>query len=549
MVNLGKKSGLGWTVLLVAAAVYLVWRAGIFGVSETPAASVQAEVTDGEIIARDEPAPAEAAAGPLASVPGGARLPLSEAGSSGAAPRPSASDPASSEVLVYGSVLDPAARRVALEWIRLEDEDGTPRSGSTSSAGSWSVAGLAPGRWEIRARARGYVEHRGELELRGDRPHVRHDLVLEPALAIRVKLVDETGALLQGSFAARRDLPQIWVVATLDPLPEGPGGASGRDAGLWGVGEYEERSFFEPRPQLPAGYSGILRLRAPLPLHVSAIMQDAVLETREVVSPIEELVFTLDRARIEARLGGLRLRAVDALSGAPIAEGSAVLEPAGGGQLGADGVARIEGQAPGIHELVLRARGYEVLRRSVRVPSGRAEDLGDVPLSPAATIRGRIVDARGNPVNASLLCLSALHLRSPLDVEPDHTWVTRGGRFEIQSAAREVLLIVHGQDRALCARAVDASSGQVEDLVIELPDGVPVSFRPRGKEALGKQVTIADAAGRPLWTGTILGPASFSLRLAPGTYQLWIGVAERVDSVEELVIGDEPVAIELPRGR
>jgi hypothetical protein len=53
-------------------------------------------------------------------------------------------------------------------------------------------------------------------------------------------------------------------------------------------------------------------------------------------------------------------------------------------------------------------------------------------------------------------------------------------------------------------------------------------------------VTLADERGVPLTTWTLFDGV-FTTRLAAGRYQLWTGWAERVDSIEELVVGSEPM--------
>ena len=59
-------------------------------------------------------------------------------------------------------------------------------------------------------------------------------------------------------------------------------------------------------------------MRVPPPIFVSLIVLDTILETRRLDDPVPELVFTFDRERFRAQLGGIAVRFVDALSGAPL---------------------------------------------------------------------------------------------------------------------------------------------------------------------------------------------------------------------------------------
>jgi RNA polymerase sigma-70 factor (ECF subfamily) len=540
---LGTKLKLAGAALIAVLGGYALWR-GMESSAGDPARI-------GEVVApRQDAAPAWAKASAGASV---ART-APEQREALAAAAPAAGSV--SDVLLYGSALEPAGARVALSIVWLQDDEGSTRTSSGSAAGAWSIAGLHAGRWRLGARADGHVELHEELSISGAKAHERHDLVLAPALSIRITLADETEKRLPGPYDHEADLPSVTVVATLAPPRDGLGGASGMDAALRGAGTYHARSTFEPMPELPAGCSGLLELRAPLPVYVSAVVQDAVLETRRVDAPVEELRFTIERARLEAKLGGLTLRLIDAGTGAPItgagpgqgpANGMVQLGlPSGGGAYAtpdADGRVMFARQAPGLHELELFRKGYERVEKTVRVPSGGVADLGDFALAPAATIRGRVVDARGAPVNGHLTWISVAHLELPLDSDTRYTTNTLDeGRFEITDAARgPVLLRLAGDEHTLAVQRVDASSGLVEGVVVRVEEGTGVTFR----AASECQVTLADEHGLPLTTWR-MGPGDVERRLLPaGPYQLCTGADERVEHVEPLTVGQQPLAVEL----
>ena len=95
-------------------------------------------------------------------------------------------------------------------------------------------------------------------------------------------------------------------------------------------------------------------------------------------------------------------------------------------------------------------------------------------------------------------------------------------------------------DHAPLVCTIDASAGDVDGLELRLEEGVRVVVR-TPEETRGRQVTLADATGVPLDTWRVASRARV-LRLAPGTYQVWSGDAERVDAVDELVVGTQPTS-------
>jgi RNA polymerase sigma factor (sigma-70 family) len=484
-------------------------------------------------------------AAPVAEGPAGARQappdPERAAATAREAPEPATAAPATvAEVLLFGAVVDPGAKPVQLEWLSVSDALHEVRHASDAVAGSWSIAGLAPGRYRLEARARGYETLRETLEL-GAREHERHDLVLRPALSIPVRVVDETGAVVpETAFAPFGEL--LEVVVTRDPPGDGLAGLDRALIGrLLGLGE-----LVEPDRALPEGCASLLVLRAPPPVHVALIALDATLDVVRVDGPMEVLELRVDRARLAERLGGVRARFVDALSGRPVEGGSATLDPPGRRTMGGPPIAgasvELTGRSPGLHRLRFFHAEYAELARPVRVPEGRVEDLGDVAVWPKAIVRGTVLDPAGTPVSATVRAFPLAMLRGPADLETDFSRATHGGRFEIEKAPRGLVrILVQATGHALLARTVDASSGLVDGVVLQLEEGVPVAFEPvEGAE--GAQLTVADAHGVPLvrWT---LGRTPFSTRLAPGVYQLLIGVAERVDSVEQFVVGHERLAL------
>lgn len=448
------------------------------------------------------------------------------------------------EVLVYGAVADPTGKPVALEFLGLEDAQGVVRSASRPEAGSFALAGLAPGRYALSARADGFLTRREELVVRPEAERQRHDVVLAPALSIPVKILDETGGRWkESSHEMRMGGPRL-VVTALAP-EEGLAALGGGLDAIHGCGKV----LWSDEGDVPRGYSGLLRLRVPPPVFVSLLVQDSILETRRLDGSEPELVFTYDRERFRAQLGGVAVRFVDALSGSPLTGGQAGLDPPnsfshGGTPVAADGTTRLEGRAPGLYTLRYFDLTRAQVNRRVRVQPGTVLELGDVPVWPRATIRGTVLDARGQPATASLYWAALSELSGPADLRLGSFRRTNGGRLEADDVARgPVRLFVSLPEHALLARTVDASSGLVEGLVLQLEAGQPLVLRAPESWA-GRQATVFDPEGLPLDTWT-LGAYTVRTRLAPGRYALGLGRAERVETRRELVVAGEPLVLDL----
>jgi RNA polymerase sigma factor (sigma-70 family) len=462
----------------------------------------------------------------------------------GDAREPSLAAPLVAEVLVSGSVLDPDGAPVDEAWVQLEDEQAHMLQAQGSS-GSWAVSGLHPGRWSLRASARGFARLRRELVVPGDVAEQREDIVLEPALSLCIQVLDEHGQALvplEGGLLA---------VATQDPPRAGTFGVRSDPNELFRAGNLASWSPNPEDSEVPPGCYALLRLDVGLPVHVSLLQRDAIVATELVSEPVEELIMRIDRAELARRLGGVRLRFVDGASGAP-AVGRGILQGysgigtiTGSGGTPTDDAGRVllEGQPPGLAWLHFVGEGYARSTRCVRVPEGRIEDLGDVPVWPPATLRGRVLDESGESTEALLQWAPRAELRHALDVNALH--FSRRGTFELAGVARAPLwLLVSAKGRARQVLAVDASSGLVEGLEIRLGAGTRVVLR-HGREGFGRQATIVDASGAPLGSWSLGDQATVAL-LAPGRYELLVGSGERVERREPFVVGSEPLLLAVP---
>jgi hypothetical protein len=119
---------------------------------------------------------------------------------------------------------------------------------------------------------------------------------LDPALSIPVRFTDEAGAPLDLRAAGWGYVSPV-VVATLQPPSATLPGIEGRNAAYYAAGFYEDRGPFGGGEKLDLApeQDGILHLRAPLPVWVSAVLRDQVVETRRLDGSVGEIVFEIPR--------------------------------------------------------------------------------------------------------------------------------------------------------------------------------------------------------------------------------------------------------------
>jgi hypothetical protein len=172
---------------------------------------------------------------------------------------------------------------------------------------------------------------------------------------------------------------------------------------------------------VPRGSSGLVRASVAPPFFVNLTLRDATIATQRVDGPLAELVFTLRHDAEAALRGGVHVRFVDATTGAALSDGQTNLDPpacssSGGPPLDEHGAATLDAFAPGLYRLRFFHKDYADTGRSVSVPSGRVEELGDVPVWPKATIHGTVLDARGRPASGTVRAAPLVDLQGPGDV-------------------------------------------------------------------------------------------------------------------------------------
>lgn len=477
------------------------------------------------------------------------------------APEPSVEPRAAETAGAFGIVAHGVVREVqgspiataSVSFVR----DGEYTSGETLRTGAFAVADLTRGGYELRVKAKGFVEHAAEVELDG-RAWQRFEVVLEPWTVVKVRFVAPGG----GAFS-ENDLPwrrgeEPEVVATVEPLERDLPLAERPAYRRISVGEWASVNGYEGNELLSlkaAGFAGELRLQREPPLHAALLRGSALLATRPIEAGQSELTFEIDPETVRKRSGEVRLRLLDGVSGAPLAGAQLRLRigPSQGMSVKTDeaGVARFERVPPGLGLLVSSVAEREQLGLDLRVPPGATVDLGDLVLSPLAAITGRVLDEHGQPVTNASIDWWELDRRSiaPLCSARLNAATNGEGRFTLRGAGRHRYALVAQRGYRFAAyAAIDARHGDPEEVVLRLAATTKVRL-PRASRAPDGMVLSVhhdeDSPVRVISFAEAFAPSQ--LFLAPGSYTAQLHDAhDQLVHTAKLVVGREPVTLELP---
>jgi RNA polymerase sigma-70 factor (ECF subfamily) len=451
-------------------------------------------------------------------------------------------------VLVAGRIRGGDDASLASADISFWDEDGTQHRASVGKNATYSIFGLHPGRKEVVVSCRGFMPLDEDCELPLDRARVEHDLSLQRALVLPVK-ISVHGQSTSPGDELRRDW-NLSVVATRDE-PSRIANVLERVPRLVGVGFYRERDVLSRDASIPAGYSGVLEVHGSLPVYASCVLHDTVMESRVVRGNESELVFEIDPAAVESKLGTATVRCIDE-SGAPVANARVEITfRDGGGSVGKTdehGVARFEHLAPGMRHFDVHAPPFAFVDRWITIAPGELLDMGTIEMHPpSASASGRIVDEAGRGVAARIFAIPVSASASPraIDSNPAGT-ATSDGTFQAKWAdAGPARLVASHDEYALEAIDVDTSRGAAKDLELRLEKGTLVTFRLARGANEPVDFVIADASGSPLCLAFAYPTSAMRKRLKPGRYELRFVEDDKVVRTEPLEVGTSPLVKEV----
>ncbi len=316
------------------------------------------------------------------------------------------------DTLLYGAVLDPSGspwRGLLYEGVAIRDASGKSRFADAQVDGTYAFRGLPFGTYWARVDGDELVTLEKQVELRRDQPHLQCDFTLSRAPRLKVKVSTPEGEpfldALQRAWernGAHKQLGLPFPVATLGPAEELIKEGGPRRHGLNGVGWFWD---FGPKVKdLPKEYAGVLILEHSLPVFVSMIGNQRVLQTKTAEVGDEEVRFVLSVEQFLAGAASISLQVVDASTLAPIQGARVDLEgevrSLHGWNSDANGMVLIHDHQPGQFQLRVAASGHENLTRIFTAEPGATTELGQVLLGEEIQFQARVLDSTGATCSA-----------------------------------------------------------------------------------------------------------------------------------------------------
>ena len=474
------------------------------------------------------------------------------------------------ETFVQGRLLDASHAPIgaaASAGVRFVDRSGRRRSSDAKKEGTYALRELDFGTYWVTASADGYRDTEERVELLADRPVMAKDFTLQKAVELRIRVTTPDGRNLLDVLketGAPRGTRLLFPVATR----EMPGSRFEEVAGSlndrFGVGRFEDHG---PRVERAApGSLGVLLLDCDLPVCVSLVHYQTVLQTKRVVTSADEVTFVVSPDDLLANLATLRIRVIDAESGLAIPRarvtlgGGACFDP--GVATDPEGIATIERREPGRFDLKVTAESYELFRSPVAALPGELTDLGTVALEKEATVEGRVLDLEDHPVAASF----SLGIVDPEDhsihwFRGEEFTSSGAGHLEIRGLGRKAYVLRtnnHDLPDDGGWRGVTWVSGNVPvDLRAGSMAGLEIHLQPASKLVLrdvaggvgdAMRFRVADELGQELVAGLLHGSEPRPLALPVGSYVVSLSDARgEVLSERAVTLGSEAVDIDLAR--
>lgn len=369
-------------------------------------------------------------------------------------------------------------------------------SGNTSAVGSYAIAGLTPGAWQLQCTVAGYrrLDFTHTLD---DASVQRLDLPFEKAQTLTVWATTTDGKRLAHELGHRYS--GLNVVAAPQPFVGDFEPSANGNLGSFGIGRYRERDALNPKAD-PTEPDGTLELDAAPPAHAALLLRHQVLAQQAIEPGQTELRFVVDLASVIARFPKLRVRVLGP-DGKP-AEARVSINNAMGMMSGrpteADGTIVLEQVQPGMATVQIDTKDGEHWQGRVTIQPGIDVDLGDVMLTERAELRGRAVDQHGAPVAVSVQWTALDTWRPPHPLLDNRSTQSDGdGAFQLWNAGRRRYTVFArtGTDHVGFA-IVDGTTATAEPFRITLH---PARRLHVDATAAGTRcVVIADQQGRPL---------------------------------------------------
>jgi hypothetical protein len=400
--------------------------------------------------------------------------------------------------------------------------------------GLYSFDNLPVGDYVLDAGSWGFREVRRTIRLEAGDTERHEDLVFDPAWMLRVKIETPDGEDLRDLLHDQPMAPmlQLAVVATIEAPGERFAASYDMERSGYGVGACQ--FLWSPEEKR----DDRIQISADPPVHVSVAMRDIVLATQRVDTMVEEVTFTIGLDRLRSLLAGLTFRVLDGDTEAPATEASVSLTTAqsteGGIRPDAEGRVTYEGRVPGLYEanILMKDRVYETV--TAELQPGRVTDLGIIRLTRGVEIRGRCIDAKGQPHKVAP-GLRRIADRTDAPREPQTILIgevaDEDGRFTIKHlpAGRYQVQITDPVESfgmevekgwVIVPTVVDTRHGPVDDLVLVVHRPSTLVLRSVSDAVDGMTYEVLTLDGFSAAKEFIRGSAAEKVELAPGPYTL-----------------------------
>ncbi len=448
-------------------------------------------------------------------------------------------------VMLNGRVIGPSDEETSGETFRVVGADGIERPFTAGIDGAYSVFGLPPGPARASVWVVGFLPFFEEFEVGADSTRMQKDFVLQRAFVVSVRFTNREG----GPLGLPREMRTLLAAVATRERPTELRGVEGRRPWAFGSGLWRARDELGCEADPGTKPAGVLEVRDPTPLWISAVLRECVLDSRILHGGESEVVFALDRAEVMARLGSLSVRVVDGRTGEPLkgaSVGPGYRDGSGSGvTTEEDGRVSIDDVVPGARIVSFRARDHASVSLHVRVVPGERLDLGDVELFSTSRAHGRVLDPAGNGVAAQIDVIPERFVAGSRALDTRRVSpAAADGEFKIHGAEAGPLLYV-ARHRAWAPTLLRGDTRTDAHVELRLVTGTPVEFRTGTQGAGERWYEVRDARGDPIAFGPILMREPVRSRLAPGAYVLHIGMENQVLRSESFSVASAPVVLDL----
>lgn len=542
---------LGGLALLAGVLLVVVWTSiGDVEAVEPP------RVARGPTVSIPTSAPAHDLVDPLGSWNTAAAEPLLEAAGLDrvpVAPRVVDASESASGIDLHGSIQVVGGARANLPPTKLVFRRGGFPEETIAIDAEYLMSRLAPGKWTVSAEQLGYENLSQEIDLAAEPREQRIDFTMTRLPHIFVNMVTPQGepfmkALRTASGSVSR--MAIVVVATASPPRDRLGATLEDGYEQYGLGIWRPSNGWKTEAEVDEPRAGILELPRPMPVYVSACVENVVLATHYAPAGTEQVEFVLTPEDVRATRGSLRLRIADAETGQPVTEGRVGLHANGNFGMGdpiiqQDGTVEFADLPPGPRHLSIVCRGYEWVVEQVWIDAGLETNLGVLRLNRPISIAGTAVDQDGDPVRAWISVWPIERYEASQRIADKFCWhADPDGQFRIQPAGRKrYLLRANDEEWASESAIVDASDGPVENVRLRVARGVPLTVSFGAEVQRGSRLLVLDMQGHPVGVRAVLPGGSAKIGVHPGRYRVRMEFDGEPHEDRMVDVGTEPVLI------